>query len=152
MECNVELSISVDSIVFSCIKSSNVARFPSCVMHLSESQQVMVFLQGMFVSNDGGAGNDIGSLIPKGKKTYRPFAASWYRSLSFHPSWNWNIFMGTNTFEHAEFKSEKLLLHRPAVFSQTAMLCSLISQLFSLFNDMDQWRQTIMSLKNINFN
>jgi hypothetical protein len=32
--------------------------------------------------------------------------------------------MGTNTFEHAEFKSEKFPLCRPAVFSQTAILSS----------------------------
>jgi hypothetical protein len=52
-----------------------------------------------------------------------PFAASWYRSLSFHLSWNWNIFTGTNTLSsnHAEFKSEKFPLRRPAVFSQTAI-------------------------------
>jgi hypothetical protein len=75
------------------------------------------------------------------------------KRFSFHLSWNWNIFMGTNTFEHAEFKSEKFPLCRPAVFSQTAILSSLISrQLFSLFNDTDRWWQTIMSLKNINFN
>jgi hypothetical protein len=49
------------------------------------------------------------------------------------------IFSGTNTFEHAEFKSEKFPLRRPAVFSQTAILSSLISrQLFSLFNDTDR--------------
>jgi hypothetical protein len=47
-------------------------------------------------------------------EVYRPFAASRYRSLSFHPSWNWNIFTGTNTFEHAEFKSEKFPLRKPA--------------------------------------
>jgi hypothetical protein len=45
----------------------------------------------------------------------------------------------TNTFEHAEFKSEKFPLRRPAVFSQTAILSSLISQqMFSLFNDTDR--------------
>ena len=44
------------------------------------------------------------------------------------------IFSETNTFEHAEFP-----LRRPAVFSQTAILSSLISrQLFSLFNDTDR--------------
>ena len=43
-----------------------------------------------------------------------------------------------NTFKHAEFKSEKFPLRRPALFSQTAILSSLISQqIFSLFNDMD---------------
>ena len=55
MECNVELSTSVDGIVFSSIRSfisSNVARFPSCITHLSESQRVIVFLEGMFASND----------------------------------------------------------------------------------------------------
>ena len=46
--------------------------------------------------------------------------------------------MGTNTFEHAEFKSEDFPHCRPAVFSQTAILSSLISQqIFSLFNDTD---------------
>jgi hypothetical protein len=55
------------------------------------------------------------------------------------------IFMGTNTFEHAEFKFEKFPLRRPAAFSQTAILSSLISrQIFSLFNDTDGWRQTII--------
>jgi hypothetical protein len=50
-----------------------------------------------------------------------------------------NIFTGTNTFEHSEFKSEKIPLGRPAVFSQTAILSSLISkQIFSLFNDTDR--------------
>jgi hypothetical protein len=42
-------------------------------------------------------------------------------------SWNWNIFTGTNTFEHAEFKFEKFQLRRPCVFLQTAILSSLIS-------------------------
>jgi hypothetical protein len=82
----------------------------------------------------------------------RPFAASRYRSLSFPMSWNCNIFTETNTFEHAEFKSEKFPLRTPAVFSQTAILSSLISQqIFSLFNDTDRWRQTIMALKRANF-
>jgi hypothetical protein len=36
--------------------------------------------------------------------------------------------MGTNTFEHTEFKSENFPHRRPAVFSQTAILSSLISQ------------------------
>ena len=35
--------------------------------------------------------------------------------------------MGTNTFEHA-FKSEKFTLRRPAVFSQNAILSSIISR------------------------
>ena len=36
----------------------------------------------------------------------------------------------------AEFKSEEFSLRRPAVFSQNAILCSLISrQIFLLFND-----------------
>jgi hypothetical protein len=61
-------------------------------------------------------------------KHFRPFAASRYRSLSFSMSWNWNIFTGTNMFKHAEFKSEKFPRRRPAVFSQTAILSSLISQ------------------------
>jgi hypothetical protein len=39
--------------------------------------------------------------------------------------------MGTNTFEHAEFKSENFPHRRPAVFSQTAILSSLISQQIS---------------------
>ena len=39
------------------------------------------------------------------------------------------MFTGTNTFEGAESKSEKFLLLRPAVFSQTAILCSLISRI-----------------------
>ena len=44
--------------------------------------------------------------------------------------------MRTNTFEHAEFKSENFPHRRPAVFSQTAILSSLISQqIFLLFND-----------------
>jgi hypothetical protein len=73
------------------------------------------------------------------------------KRFSFHLSWNWNIFTGANTFEHAEFKSEKFPLRKPAVFSQTAILSSLISRLFSLFNDTDRWRQTIMSLKKTNF-
>ena len=48
----------------------------------------------------------------------------------FHfPSLGTEIFFtGTNTFEHAEFKSEKFALRRPAVFSQTAILSSLISR------------------------
>jgi hypothetical protein len=54
----------------------------------------------------------------------RPFAASRYHSLSFPISWNWTIFAGTNTFEHAEFKSEKFPLRRRAVFSQTEILFS----------------------------
>jgi hypothetical protein len=55
-------------------------------------------------------------------------------------SWNWHIFTGTNTFEHAEFKSGEFPLRRPAVFSQTVILSSLISgQILSLFNDKDKW-------------
>ena len=47
-----------------------------------------------------------------------------------------DTFTGTRTFKHTEFKSEELPLLRPAVFSETAILCSLISrQLFSLSND-----------------
>jgi hypothetical protein len=59
----------------------------------------------------------------------------------------------SNTFKHAEFKSEiKFPLRRPAVFSQTAILSSLISQqIFSLFNDTYRWRYTIISLKTTNF-
>ena len=49
-----------------------------------------------------------------------------YRSLSFHMSGNWNIFAGTNIFKHAELKSEKYPLRGPAVFSQIAILSSLI--------------------------
>jgi hypothetical protein len=73
----------------------------------------------------------------------------WSRKLprklfSLSMSWNWNIFMGTNTFDHAEFKSENFPHRRPAVFSQTATLSSQISQqIFSLFNDTDGWRHTI---------
>jgi hypothetical protein len=58
----------------------------------------------------------------------KQFAASRYRSLSLSMSWNWNIFMVANTFEHAEFKSENFPHRRPAVFSQTAILSSQISQ------------------------
>jgi hypothetical protein len=50
------------------------------------------------------------------------------KRFSLSMSWNWNIFTGTNTFEHAEFKSENFPRRRPAVFSQTAILSSLISQ------------------------
>jgi hypothetical protein len=82
----------------------------------------------------------------------RPFAASWYRSLSLSMSWNWNIFTGTNTFKHAEFESENCPRRKPAVLPQNAILSSLISQqIFSLFNDTDRWRHTIISLKTINF-
>ena len=55
MECNVGLSMSVAGILFFSIKSlikSRVAKFPSCVMNLSDSQCVMMFLQVMFASND----------------------------------------------------------------------------------------------------
>jgi hypothetical protein len=52
------------------------------------------------------------------------------KRFSLSMSWNWNIFMGTNTFEHAEFKSENFPHRRPAVFSQTAILSSLISHKF----------------------
>jgi hypothetical protein len=82
----------------------------------------------------------------------RPFAASWYRSLSLSMAWNWNIFTGTNTFKHAEFESENFPRRKRAVFSQNAILSSLISQqIFSLFNDTDRWRHTIISLKTTNF-
>jgi hypothetical protein len=79
---------------------------------------------------------------------FRPFAvtlkSAYRKRFSLSMSWNWNIFMGTNTFEHAEFKSENFPHRRPAVFSQTAILSSLISQqIFSLFNDTDGWRHTI---------
>jgi hypothetical protein len=55
------------------------------------------------------------------------------KRFSLSMSWNWNIFMGTNTFEHAEFKSENFPHRRPAVFSQTAILSSLISQQINFF-------------------
>jgi hypothetical protein len=47
------------------------------------------------------------------------------KRFSLNMSYIWNIFTGTNTFEHAEFKSEKLPLRRPAVFSLNAILSSL---------------------------
>ena len=56
----------------------------------------------------------------------RPFVASRYRSISFRMYGNWNICTGTNTFKHAEFKSEKFPQRRPAVFAQTAILSSQI--------------------------
>jgi hypothetical protein len=85
-------------------------------------------------------------------RSHRPFAASRYRSLSQCMSWNWNIFTRTNTFEHAEFKSEKFPLRRPCVFLQTAILSSLISwQIFSLFNDTNEWWHTIMSAQKDQF-
>jgi hypothetical protein len=60
--------------------------------------------------------------------------------------------MGTKIFENAEFKSENFPLRRPAVFSQTAILSSVISQqIYPLFNNTDRWRYTIMSLKMTNF-
>ena len=41
-----------------------------------------------------------------------------HRSVSFCISENWNIFTGTNSFKHAESKSElEFPLHRPAQFS-----------------------------------
>jgi hypothetical protein len=55
MECNVGLSMCVAGIIFFSIKSlikSRVAKFPSCIMNLSECQCVMMFLQVMFASND----------------------------------------------------------------------------------------------------
>jgi hypothetical protein len=55
------------------------------------------------------------------------------KRFSFSMFWIWNIFAGTNTFEHAEFKSEKFPLCRSTVFSQTAILSSLISQQFFSF-------------------
>ena len=46
------------------------------------------------------------------------------------------MFTGTNTFKDAESKSEEFPLRKAAVFSQTAISCSLISrQGFSLLND-----------------
>ena len=55
----------------------------------------------------------------------------------------WNILTETHTFKHAESKSEEFPLRRPAVFSQTAILSSPISQeLFPLFSDTHGWRHT----------
>jgi hypothetical protein len=53
---------------------------------------------------------------------------------------NWNIFTGTNTFKYAEFESENFPRRKPAVFSQNAILSSLISQQI----------YTIISLKTTN--
>jgi hypothetical protein len=51
----------------------------------------------------------------------RPYAVTskiaYGKRFSFHLSWNWNIFAGTNTFEHAEFKSEKFPLYIDLQFS-----------------------------------
>jgi hypothetical protein len=47
-----------------------------------------------------------------------PFAAYRYRSLSFQISWNRNIITGANTFEYAEFKTEKFPVRRPTVLLQ----------------------------------
>ena len=58
--------------------------------------------------------------------TFRPFVASRYCSISFRMSRNRNIFRGTNTFKHTEFKSEKFPQRRPAVFARTAILSSQI--------------------------
>jgi hypothetical protein len=52
------------------------------------------------------------------------------KRFSLSMSWNWNILMGTNTFEHAEFKCENFPHRRPAVFSQTAILSSVITDKF----------------------
>ena len=60
MECNVALSTSVEGIVFSSIRSCikpRITRFSPCVIHLSESHRVMMFLQGMTVRNDNEKGN-----------------------------------------------------------------------------------------------
>jgi hypothetical protein len=54
------------------------------------------------------------------------------------------MFMGTNTSEHADLNANTSPTVDPAVFSQTVILSSLISQQsFSLFNDTDGWRHTI---------
>ena len=42
------------------------------------------------------------------------------------------MFTGTNIFKDAESKSEEFPLHRPAVFAQTAILCSLIVNMHNL--------------------
>jgi hypothetical protein len=88
----------------------------------------------------------------------KPIAAVCCVLISFtfikHVLWNWNIFTGTNTFQHAEFKSENFPRRKPAVFSQNAILSSLISQqIFSLFNDTygSMTPCTIISLKTTNF-
>jgi hypothetical protein len=48
------------------------------------------------------------------------------KRFSLSMSWNWNIFTVTNIFEHGEFKSEKLPVRRPAVFSQIAFVFSVL--------------------------
>jgi hypothetical protein len=82
-----------------------------------------------------------------------PVEPGWHpvKLFSLSISWNWNIFMGTNTFEHAELNSENLPHRRPALFSQTTILSSLILRpVFSLFNSTFRtfalfiiWRQKI---------
>jgi hypothetical protein len=48
-----------------------------------------------------------------------------------------NLFKAYN-FDHADYESKEFPSSRPAVFSQTAILSSLISQqILSLFNDTD---------------
>jgi hypothetical protein len=77
-----------------------------------------------------------------GRSSFRPFVVtskSFLKTIFISPVLELKYFTGTNNFEHAEFKSEKFPLYRPAVFSQTAILSSLISQqLFSLFNETDR--------------
>ena len=56
------------------------------------------------------------------------------KRFSLCMSWNWNIFMGTNTIKHAESKSEEFPLRRPAVFSQTAVLSTRMDEETRLHN------------------
>ena len=52
------------------------------------------------------------------------------------------MFTGTNTFEDAESKSKELPLRKPAVFSQTAILCSLILRQFFFIVKRHAWMKT----------
>ena len=90
----------------------------------------------------------------------RPFDVSPYRSLSFHLSWNWNTFMGTNTFEHAEFKFEEFPLCRPQNVIQDSVYTvpdeyrtvlfhrvnTKAGQVFILFPRVNSWNRTNISL------
>ena len=56
--------------------------------------------------------------------------------------------MGTNTFKHAEPKSEEFPLSRPTVFSQTAVLSLLVSRHFFFIVQRHGWMGTHVRLHN----
>ena len=81
----------------------------------------------------------------------RPFVASRYRSLSFHMSGEWNIFTGTNTLSTLSSNSKSSRIVDLQFFHKLLFYFTNFMTNFSLFNDTDEWRYTIVLLIRTNF-